>query len=329
MSRARRALRRTAREPSRAGNEPSVPREAGHDSWLELFADRLDPIEAACANGDAKAFSLFRDLDDDLWAVLLTQEYGAYPNIRALLPSVPERSDQVLWNGSSGMALAAQSKAFYRKLSDRYAAYSKRAMADSRVLDFGCGWGRLTRYLARDVEPGGLYGCDPVEGILRMCRENGVPATLARSDFVPERLPFDEEFDLAYAFSVFTHLSEPAHEACLRALHSSLRPGALLVLTVRPPAYVAISPPLRQALESLGPDPSARLAGALYLFVPHPVEPTHLQYEGGEMTYGETVVTLPYVRERWSGMFELLEVDLLVGDPYQLMLTLRRRPLSH
>ena len=43
------------------------------------------------------------------------------------------------------------------------------------------------------------------------------------------------------------------------------------------------------------------------------------------MTYGETVVTLPYVRERWSERFELLEVDLLIGDPYQVMLTLRRR----
>jgi hypothetical protein len=43
------------------------------------------------------------------------------------------------------------------------------------------------------------------------------------------------------------------------------------------------------------------------------------------MTYGETVITLAYIRERWAPLFELLEVDLLVNDPYQLMLTLRRR----
>jgi hypothetical protein len=43
------------------------------------------------------------------------------------------------------------------------------------------------------------------------------------------------------------------------------------------------------------------------------------------MTYGEAVITLPYVRERWSAMFELLEVDVLLGDLYQVMLTLRRR----
>ena len=43
------------------------------------------------------------------------------------------------------------------------------------------------------------------------------------------------------------------------------------------------------------------------------------------MTYGEAVVTLPYVRRRWADLFELLEVDLIVGDLYQVMLTLRRR----
>jgi hypothetical protein len=42
------------------------------------------------------------------------------------------------------------------------------------------------------------------------------------------------------------------------------------------------------------------------------------------MTYGETVVTLPYVRERWAPLFELLDIDLLVGDLHQVMLTLRR-----
>jgi hypothetical protein len=59
--------------------------------------------------------------------------------------------------------------------------------------------------------------------------------------------------------------------------------------------------------------------------VPHPGDPGHPQYGGGEMTYGETVVTLPYVRERWAPAFELLHADVLVGDLHQVVLTLRRR----
>ncbi len=297
-----------------------------YDSWLEhLHGETLGRIDAACADAGPEGFALFRDLDVDLWALLLTQDYEAYPNIRALLPDVPDRSLQELWNGLSGVALANQSKSFYAKLRARFEEHSDVSLPDARVLDYGCGWGRLTRFFARDVAPGCLYGCDPVEHILDVSRSSGVPATLAKTDFLPKRLPFEETFDLAFSFSVFTHISERAHEACLRALHAALRPGAILVVTVRPPEYLQFSPLMQPALASLGADPRARLEEPLYLFVPHEADPNHFQYAGGEMTYGETVITLPYMREHWSPQFELLDVDVLVGDLYQVMVTLRRR----
>jgi SAM-dependent methyltransferase len=297
-----------------------------YDSWLDHFhGERLAGIDAACSDGGPECFALFRDLDVDLWAVLLTREYENYPHIRSMLPDLPDPALQQLWNGASGTRLAGQSAAFYRKLRERFAHHGDIPLADARVLDFGCGWGRLTRFLARDVEPGRLYGCDPVEQILDVCRTTGVPATLARSEFLPEGLPFDDAFDLAFSFSVFTHISEAAHWKCLRALHAGLRPGGLLVLTVRPPEYLLTCERMHPALESLGLDYPARLEEPRYLFVPHPAEPSHLQYAGGEMSYGETVITLPYMRERWSPMFELLDVDLLIGDLHQVMVTLSRR----
>jgi SAM-dependent methyltransferase len=296
-----RALVRRARAPR--GPEPP-PR---YDEWLELAAgDRLRAIDAACAaGGGPEQLARFREVDADVWALLLTQEYDGWPHIRALLPDVPPRTLQEQWNGASGGALAAQGAAFYRRLCDRYARHGALPLADARVLDFGCGWGRLTRMLARDVAPGALFACDPAQQILDTCRADGVPARLARSDFVPDRLPFDGPFDLAFAFSVFTHLSEPAHRRCLDALHGALAPGGILAVTVRPPAYLPGS-------------------AAPYTFVPHAADPSHPQYGGGEMHYGEAVVTLPYVRERWSDRFALLDVDILLDDLFQVMLTLRR-----
>jgi SAM-dependent methyltransferase len=299
-----RALRRRGRA------EPPPP--GAYDSWLEhVHGDELRRLDAASANGGPDSYALFRALDVDLWALLLTQEYEVYPNIRTLLPDVPDAALQQLWNGTSGAALAAQGAAFYRKLCERYERHGDCTLAESTVLDFGCGWGRLTRFLARDVEPGRLYGCDPVEQILDVARRARVPATFARSDFVPERLPFEGPFDLAFAFSVFTHLSERCHEACLRALHTALRPGAILVVTIRPPAYLGLTLPPGEPT---------------YVFRPHPAEPSHLQYDGsGEMHYGETVITLAYARERWSHLFEPCAADLLIGDLHQVMVTLRRR----
>jgi hypothetical protein len=97
-------------------------------------------------------------------------------------------------------------------------------------------------------------------------------------------------------------------------------------VTVRPPAYLGYCEPMRPLLQTLGPDPEASLAGPRYLFVPHAADPEHPQRDaGGDIDYGETVITMAYIRERWASMFELLEVNLLPGDPYQVMLTLRRR----
>jgi SAM-dependent methyltransferase len=166
-----------------------------------------------------------------------------------------------------------------------------------------------------------------------MCRANGVAATFAKSEFLPERLPFDERFDLAFAFSVFTHLSELAHERSLRALHRSLRPGGILIVTIRPAEYLSYCEATRPLLGALGPDTHAAMASPRYLFVAHPVapralptDPRHPQADrDGRIEYGETVITTAYVRQRWSSWFELLETDVQLDDLHQVILTLRRK----
>ena len=297
------------------------------DGWLTgLFDDQLAPIEAACAErgpGDRGSYELFRELDDDLWALLLSRQYSSYPAILALLPEIPEPDLQRSWNGLAGLELLTQTKAFYKHAKAQIEAHGTKPLTETRVLDFGCGWGRITRFFARDVSPGSLLGCDPTEAILDVCRDARLPAELARSEFVPESLPFDG-VDLAFSFSVFTHISETAADTCLGALHSALNPGGLLVLTIRPPAYLSFDPKMADALASLGGDPDAAMREPRYVFVPHPTE-GHPQYDGGEMTYGEAVISLPYVRERWSERFELLDVHAASEDVYQVTLTLRKR----
>lgn len=318
---------RRRQPPDHGRADPAGVRGSGrYDSWLvHFFAPQLDPIEAACAATGDDALELFRELDDDLWAVLLTRDYTVYPGIRALMPGAPDLSVQRRWNGWTGLRLLNESKAFYRLARQIHRRHSPIPLADSHVLDFGCGWGRLTRFFARDVGPGSLFACDPVQEIIDVCEETRVPATLARCEFVPERLPFAEKFDLVFAFSVFTHLSEPAHRACLEAIHASLKPGGLLVVTIRPPAYLRHCERLHPLLDSLGPDVGAELERPRYLYVPHPPEEGHPQFHGAEMTHGETVITLPYVRESWSSLFELLDVRLLTEDLHQVVLALRRR----
>lgn len=297
-----------------------------YDSWLQAFwGPTLEGLDARCAAGGPRPWDAFAQLDAGLWALLLTQEYDAYPHIKATLPAVPDVALQATWNGTSGLALAAQTVAFYTKVTELNARHGARSLSESRVLDFGCGWGRVTRCFARDVAPGGLFGCDPVAAILDVSRSNRVPAELARCEFVPTRVPFDQPFDLIYAFSVFTHLSERAHRASLRAIRDALAPGGLVVVTVRPPDYLRVSPLLRPALGSLGSDPEGRLAEPLYLFAPHDAQPLGAETVDGEVTYGETVITPAYIRRHWTEYFELVGFELLLSDPHQVVVALRPR----
>ncbi|MBN8867460.1 MAG: class I SAM-dependent methyltransferase [Solirubrobacterales bacterium] len=322
LLRASSALGRFRRRPPEA-----TPEEIGHsdlDRWLvPLFGPQLEAIEGRIEGRGAEGYREFRELDDDLWSLLLTLEYDAFPGIRSFLPELPPRAIQEQWNGASGPALAAQGVCFYRKLKEVQARHGRRGLAESAVLDFGCGWGRLTRMLARDVDPGGLFGCDPVEEILEACRRTGVPAELARSEFLPERLPFDQAFDLVFAFSVLTHVSERSALALLGAIESALEPGGLFVFTIRPSAYLDVNPLMEPAVERLGPG-REELDGPAYVFVPHDVEEEHPQYDGTEMSYGEAVVTLPWIEQNAPG-FELADVAVLTGDIYQVVVTLRKR----
>src|SRR5262245_39984411 len=75
-----------------------------------------------------------------------------------------------------------------------------------RVLDFGCGPGRVIRHFAEEAVEGEFWGSDISAACVEWNRRNLSPRlSFIVNDEVPP-LPFpDREFDLVYASSVFTH----------------------------------------------------------------------------------------------------------------------------
>jgi SAM-dependent methyltransferase len=140
----------------------------------------------------------------------------------------------------------------FRRIGEELAALLVRAgklQPDDRVLDIGCGIGRVAIPLTRVLSPAGSYdGFDIVKRWIRWCRRNitpkhpnfrfahadiynshynrsGVPATEFRFHYA------DGSFDFAFATSVFTHLDVEAMRHYLAEAHRVLRPGGTLLST--------------------------------------------------------------------------------------------------
>ncbi|UCH92783.1 MAG: class I SAM-dependent methyltransferase [Candidatus Aminicenantes bacterium] len=100
----------------------------------------------------------------------------------------------------------------------------------SSILDFGCGCGRLLRHI-KSQGSAQLQGSDYNRKLIQWCQENLKFADFNVNHLAPPIQYHDEEFDLIYAQSVFTHLSKELQLQWLRELHRILRPKGILYFT--------------------------------------------------------------------------------------------------
>jgi len=100
----------------------------------------------------------------------------------------------------------------------------------TRILDFGCGCGRVIRHLRH--LPAEMHGCDTNPVAVEWCDDYLPFAQFAVNDLTPP-LPYtDSSFDLIYALSVFTHLPEELQLPWMAELRRLLKPSGTLVLSL-------------------------------------------------------------------------------------------------
>jgi SAM-dependent methyltransferase len=102
-----------------------------------------------------------------------------------------------------------------------------------RVLDFGCGAGRTLRHFAREAQVAEFWGCDIDRPSVDWLKENLSPPFHAWASPSTPNPPLGLEhgsFDLIYAVSVFTHLTDNSAQWLLE-LHRMLKPDGLLIAT--------------------------------------------------------------------------------------------------
>lgn len=187
--------------------------------------------------------------------------------------------------------------------------------AHRRILDWGCGCGRLARYAVK-LTGAAVTGCDIDVDNVAWCTAN-LDGKFVATKLRPP-LPFaDATFDAIYGLSVFTHLREPLQDAWLAELDRIAAPGALLLMTIHGKTaldYAGMSPADYKAL-----DERIRREGIV-------MTGSNDQIDGFAEHEGEYVNVFhdpAYVRARWGNTFEIL--DILPGYIYTHDLVVMRK----
>lgn len=103
------------------------------------------------------------------------------------------------------------------------------------VLDFGAGCSRIMRWMKDVSQHAELYGTDIDDMAIQWSSRNIPYAKFGVNQGLPPLKYADQQFDLVYSHSVFTHLDETYQDAWLTELKRVTKPGAVLLLTVHGP----------------------------------------------------------------------------------------------
>lgn len=167
-----------------------------------------------------------------------------------------------------------------------------------RVLDFGCGCGRVLRFFRDERGPDRLTGTDIDPEAIAWCRENLKVANWDVNKDLPPTHYADSSFDFIYAISVFTHLDESFQFAWLEELRRILRPGGWVILTVHGKSFhERLRGNDRKILDENG-----------FLYQVH--QTGKLKLDGLPDYYQTAYHTQEYVKQKWSRFFEVVrQVD--------------------
>lgn len=154
------------------------------------------------------------------------------------LPGLPSEALQKVTNNQSGASTLRAAALLYENVADLLAKHAPAVTAPT-ILDFGCGWGRVARFLPQLTAVGNIYGTDVDARLIKACQE-----FLHASNYAVmtsgAALPYpDAMFDVVLSNSVFSHLSEASHRFHVGEIARVLKPGGLFLGSVLSGAQMA------------------------------------------------------------------------------------------
>ena len=258
---------------------------------------------------------------DSLWIALYRARHG----YRAPIPPFSNRdrigARNVGWFVEGGRL----DYETFRQAIERHAAAPLPALS---VLDFGAGCGRI---LAHFVPVGPRLAASDVDPTAVAYLRRAWPQVDSRVNHSAPPLPYEaEQFDVLYAFSVWTHLPPDVQARWLTEVGRVLRPGGLALITTLGFYGLELlnhsAAPLEAEWRAVSAD-DLRRQGILYreYTVLGQALPEKELFSGIEGSYGVAVHDPAYVRRAWAEEFEIVEIVERAMHGHQDLIVLRRR----
>lgn len=274
---------------------PPGPYDASHD---EMFTRLADAPDDALSEADVGDFAVVKKI-----AAARARIHGAPLPV----PPVGVRS------GYDGDGYLKSGEKVARTILDSVARHSAAATPPRDILDWGCSSGRVLRHFV-DLVPGSrCWGCDIDPWTINWAAGHlSPPLSFFRSTTVPS-LPLESaSFDLIYAISIFTHLSDN-FDTWLMELRRVLRPGGFLFATIND----------EHVWQRFGDEPTNPSAlRCPRLDFSRPLEDDFVTHGLGP--HAQSFWHSRGVRRRWSFAFDVLEITPRAVDRGQTAVVLRR-----
>jgi SAM-dependent methyltransferase len=211
--------------------------------------------------------------------------------------------------------------------------FQKNIKSDSeKILDFGCGCGRTTRFL-QEAQQFEVYGSDINKHLVAWCQDNLKMVTTMDNEVLPPLKFSDGYFDFVYSLSIFTHLPELSMFAWLDELARVTSDNGIVLLTTHgyPAIEIICQSKQHQQMFQIAEDDAIKLRDTFEQkqFVYRPLSADVVNAANAGDDYGNSFTHESFIRKHWArDVFDVIEFIPGGMRGWQDVTILRRRPRS-
>jgi ubiquinone/menaquinone biosynthesis C-methylase UbiE len=293
------------------------------------LSNSLQQYQVYLQESQQRSQFLHKITDSDWFNLICESQHSEVYFNGIKLPKFPPAELQTQTTGASGERTLQEAFKFYQCCISECNTIGKPLSAESILLDFGVGWGRIARFFLREVYTYNLFGLDISEHFISICKSSFKNSNFFKCNAYPPTELKANQFTHIVGYSVFSHLSEKACRLWMEEFHRVLQDDGVLILTTRASSFLNYC----ESLKQLNPtDHHSKVLSILF----DDFSEARAAYNRGEFLhanihevtgsvtlnsefYGETFIPEAYARQAYSDLFKLVSFSLSSTFPIAIM----------